>query len=95
MSFNGLDKLGPGWEPVKISEIIENGPDCYPWREVYAWWPRITVGDKLVWGKKIYKRKVWVIWGTGFHMEPTVQYATDFDIIAGRADLIGKTTLKS
>ncbi len=61
--------------------IIENGADCYPWREVYAWLPVKTVYGQYVWREKIFKRKVWVVWGTGFHMEPEVQYATIFDLI--------------
>lgn len=93
MSFNGLDKLGPSWEPMKITQIIEDGPDCYPWREVYAWLPTRTVSGKYIWGKRLYKRKVWVMWGISFHSEPFVQYATSFDILAGKHDLVGETKL--
>jgi hypothetical protein len=62
--------------------IITDGADCYPWRKVYAWWPVKTVHGQYVWGEKVFKRKVWVVWGTGFHMEPHVQYATIFDLIS-------------
>ena len=61
--------------------IIENGAGCYPWREVFAWWPRKTISGKKVWFRKVYKRRVWIVWGTGFHMEPAVQYATIFEIL--------------
>ncbi len=61
--------------------IIEDGADCYPWREVFAWWPVKTVTGRGVWWKRVYKRKVWVVWGTGFHMEPETQYATAFDLL--------------
>jgi hypothetical protein len=61
--------------------IIHDGADCYPWREVFAYWPVTTVTGRGVWWKKVYKRKVWVVWGTGFHMEPETQYATAFDLI--------------
>lgn len=61
--------------------IIEDGANCYPWREVFAWWPVKTVTGRGVWWKRVYKRKVWVVWGTGFHMEPETQYATAFDLI--------------
>lgn len=64
--------------------IIENGCDCYPWHEVYAWLPVKTVTGKTIWGQKVYKRKVWVVWGTGFHMEPETQYATLFEMIEGK-----------
>lgn len=61
--------------------IITNGCDCYPWHEVFAWWPRTTITGKKVWWQKVYKRKVWVVWGTGFHMEPETQYATVFEVL--------------
>lgn len=66
---------------VKITQRIYDGCDCYPWMEVYAWLPVKTVGGKYVWGKKIYKRKFWVVWGAAFHMEPHVEYAELFDIL--------------
>lgn len=62
--------------------VIEDGADCYPWHEVFAWWPVKTIAGKYAWGSKIYKRKVWVVWGSGFHMEPVVQYATILDILS-------------
>jgi len=61
--------------------IIENGCDCYPWHEVFAWLPVKTIAEDRVWLKKVYKRKVWVVWGTGFHMEPETQYATLMELI--------------
>ena len=61
--------------------IIKDGADCYPWKEVYAWLPEKTITGKAIWGRKVYKRKVWVVWGSGFHMEPEVQYATAFDLL--------------
>ncbi len=71
-----------GYKKSKMKyTIIENGADCYPWREVFAWWPVKTVTGKGVWWKRVYKRKVWVVWGTGFHMEPETQYATTFDLL--------------
>jgi hypothetical protein len=63
--------------------IITDGCDCYPWHEVFVWWPWVTtISGKRVWWKKVYKRKVWIVWGkANFHMEPEVQYATAFDLI--------------
>ena len=93
MSFVGLSKLAPPgykWEKVKVTQVIADGPECYPWKEMYAWLPVRTVSGKIAWRKTIYKRKVYVVWGTGFHMEPVVQYATDFDLIQGYEELIGK-----
>ena len=78
-----LDRQG-----MKVTEIITNGADCYPWREVYAWLPVKTITGKYVWRQKVYKRKVWVVWGTGFHMEPTVQYATLFDMLESDHDTL-------
>jgi len=61
--------------------IIENGCDCYPWHEVFAWRPVKTITGRGVWWKKVYKRKVWIVWGSGFHMEPETQYATAFELL--------------
>jgi signal peptidase I len=61
--------------------IITDGADCYPWIEYFAILPRKTVTGKRIFWEKAYKRKVWVVWGTGFHMEPETQYATVFDLL--------------
>lgn len=81
MRLNGMEKFGKGTLPPMEYTIIENGAGCYPWMECYAWLPTKTISGKRVWGQKMYKRKVWVVWGTGFHMEPLVQYATVFDLL--------------
>ena len=73
-----LDRQG-----MQVTEVITDGADCYPWHEVYAWWPVKTITGKYVWRTKVFKRKVWLVWGNSFHMEPTVQYATAFDLIRG------------
>lgn len=61
--------------------IITDGADCYPWVEYFALLPRKTVSGNRIFWTKAYKRKVWMVWGTGFHMEPIVQYATAFDLL--------------
>lgn len=61
--------------------IIEDGPDCYPWTEKYVWFPTRTVTGQMIWRIRAYKRKVWIMWGTGFHMEPEIQWATAFDLL--------------
>lgn len=66
---------------MEITQIITDGCDCYPWHEVYAWLPVRTIGGKIVWREKVLKRKVWVVWGVGFHMEPEVEYATFFEVL--------------
>ena len=78
-----LDRQG-----MKITQIITDGADCYPWHEVYAWWPVKTITGKRVWRTKVFKRKVWVVWGSHFHMEPEVQYATVFDLIDNHDDVL-------
>jgi hypothetical protein len=62
--------------------IIKGGAGCYPWREVFAWLPVKTITGQRVWWRKIYQRQVWVVWGTGFHMEPETQWADLFEILA-------------
>lgn len=66
---------------MMTTERIYNGCDCYNWREIFVCWPVKTVSGKRVWMRKIYKRKFWVVWGSGFHMEPEVEYAELFDIL--------------
>lgn len=91
MSLNRMVKISPDtWSPVKIETIITDGADCYPWHEVYAWLPVKTVSGKYAWRRKIYKRKVWVVWGRGFHMEPTVQYADLFELLKADDVLLGR-----
>ena len=69
-----------------ITERIYDAPDCYDWREVFAWIPVKTIKGKRVWMEFVYKRKFWAVWGDGFHQEPEVEYATLFDILGGRFD---------
>ena len=82
-SYNGAGQLNPnpGKNYMEYT-IVANGANCYPWREVYAWWPVKTINGERVWAERLFKRRVWVVWGTGFHMEPETQYATVFDLIA-------------
>jgi hypothetical protein len=81
-----MEKHGPNTLPkMEITQIITDGCNCYPWHEVYAWLPVKTISGKYVWGKKLFKRRVWIVWGTGFHMEPEVQYATAFDLLTYEA----------
>jgi hypothetical protein len=60
---------------------IFDGPDCYRWREVFAFLPVKTISGKYVWFRKVYKQRFWSLWGTGFHMEPVVEYAELFDLL--------------
>lgn len=75
-----------GWNldfaTMEITQRIHDGADCYPWRSVFALWPVRTVSGRYVWLRRIYKRKFWVVWGSGFHMEPHVEYGELFDILA-------------
>lgn len=79
--FQRMPGTEEGWKFMEITSIITDGCDCYPWHEVYAWLPKKTVTGKYVWRQKVFKRKVWLVWGTGFHMEPEVQYATAFELL--------------
>lgn len=82
MSFNGAGKFRPGvWQPMEITEKLFDGPDCYTWREVFAYRPVKTISGKWVWMRKIYKQRYWAVWGSGFHMEPHVEYGELFDIL--------------
>ena len=70
------------YRKLEITQRIYDGCDCYPWMQVFAFWPVKTISGKYIWLRKIYKRKFWVVWGTGFHMEPEVEYATILEILA-------------
>ena len=61
--------------------IITDGADCYPWTETFVIYPRRTISGAPLFFTKAYKRKVWVVWGTGFYMEPKTEYATLFDLL--------------
>ena len=64
-----------------ITQKIHDGADCYPWRKTFAFMPTKTISGKYVWLGTVYKRKFWAVWGSGFHMEPHVEYAELFDIL--------------
>jgi hypothetical protein len=70
--------------------IIEDGADCYPWIECFIWWPTKTVTGQRVWWVDAYKRRVWIMWGTGFHMEPETQFATAFDLLVYNPKVMGR-----
>jgi hypothetical protein len=74
-----------GWNldraEMQRTDIITDGADCYPWTETFVIWPRKSISGSSLFWTKAYKRRVWVVWGTGFHMEPETQYATAFDLL--------------
>ena len=81
MSLNGMYKLkSSGFKPMETT-IITDGAGCYPWTAHFAWRPVKTVTGLRAWGVKVYRRRVWIVWNTGFHMEPVMQYATLFEIL--------------
>lgn len=72
-----------GYKKRKMEyHIVKDGAGCYPWCEVFAWWPVTTITGRRVWLEKVFRRRVWVVWGTGFHMEPEVEFATLFEMLA-------------
>lgn len=75
-----------GWNleyaTMEITQKIHNGADCYPWTRTFVIWPRRTITGKPLFLEWAYKRRYWAVWGTGFHMEPEVEYATIFDILS-------------
>jgi hypothetical protein len=61
--------------------IVANGVDCYPWTKTFAWWPIKTITGLRAWGVTVYRRRVWIVWGTSLHIEPVIQYATLFELL--------------
>jgi hypothetical protein len=67
-----------------MREVITDGADCYPWREVFAWWPVYTVSGQRVWLKRVYKRRVWICLSRlniASHVRSQIQYATVFELL--------------
>jgi hypothetical protein len=68
-----------------MRKVITDGADCYPWQEVFAWWPVYTVSGQRVWLKRVYKRRVWIclyhLYGRSSHITSQVQYATVFELL--------------
>ena len=83
-----------GWnqmfQDMKITSIITNGCDCYPWTEMFFFLPKKSVSGQWIWWRKAYRRKIWAVWGNGFHMEPVVQYADMFEILSREDDILGE-----
>lgn len=71
-----------------IKYILTNAHGCYNWKEYYSIIPRKTITGKWVWKKKIYRRKVRIIfhyWSRPLDFalyEDIVQYGTSFDVIS-------------
>lgn len=71
---------------MPITERIYDGADSYTWMQVFAFLPVKTISGKYVWLRKVYKRKFWAVWGSGFHMEPEVEYGDLFDVMLNPCD---------
>ena len=75
-----------GWNlefaTMEITQKIHDGADCYPWRRTFVIWPRRSISGQPLFWTWAYKRRYWAVWGTGFHMEPEVEYATILEILA-------------
>lgn len=70
------------YQKLEITQRIYDGADCYPWRRTFLLIPRRSITGQELWMTVAYKRRYWAVWGTGFHMEPEVEYATMFEILA-------------
>lgn len=68
------------------THVITTGPGTYNWRKTYAWLPVTTITGQKIWLDTVYKRRIWAVWGVGFHMETEVEYATLFDLLSKDAD---------
>ena len=63
------------------SEIIYDGADCFPWTKCFVIFPRRSITGKRLFLEWAFKRRVWIVWGGSFHMEPEIQYADIFEIL--------------
>jgi hypothetical protein len=82
MSFNGMGKFNPkpGHSYMDTRRFFD-GPGCYTWKKVFHVFPVKTISGKWVWCKYVYEQRFWTDWGSGFHLEPTVEYAELFDLL--------------
>ena len=71
---------------MNITQRIHNGAGCYPWTQTFVLWPRRSISGQRLWMTVAYKRRFWAVWGARFHMEPVVEYATIFDVLADDQD---------
>ena len=80
-----------GWNleyaTMEVTQIITDGADCYPWTKTFVMFPKKTITGKRLFWENAYKRRVWAVWGTGFHMEPETQYATLFEILSQKEEV--------
>jgi hypothetical protein len=92
MEFNKMVRKSRSVSGVRpVNEmIIEDGADCYPWTECFIWWPVKTVTGQRIWWIKAFKRRVWIMWGGGYHMEPETQFATAFDLLVYNPKVMGR-----
>lgn len=75
---NYITYKGLIWKEVSF-RIITEGEECTPWKETFIIWPRLSINDKKLFWQKVFKRRVWIVWGTTYDME--TQYATAFDLL--------------
>lgn len=76
------------WQLDRHHMIMDNMPNVkrgdvvgveHDWVKTFVLLPRRTVGNRWVWLKSVYIRRVWVY--TGFIDEPETQYGDLFDIL--------------
>lgn len=59
-------------------------PDCHRWERTFAWLPKKTISNKIVWLRTVYKQHYyygtpWV--GQNYHMWSKVEYGELFDVL--------------
>lgn len=84
--FQRMPGTEEGWKYMEITQRIHNWPDCYPWRKTFLLIPRRSITGQELWMTVAYKRRYWAVWGTGYHYEPHVEYATMFEILADQRE---------
>lgn len=72
MSFYNSER----YRNIKTGDVTAVEHD---WVSTFVLLPHKTIGNKYVWLKRVYMRRVWVY--TGFIDEPETQYAELFDIL--------------
>lgn len=53
----------------------------YDWKPVFVIWPRRSINGSWLFFETACKRKSICMWGTGFHVERIVEFATLFEVM--------------
>lgn len=66
---------------ITVAAAITDGPKCFNWKASFAWLPVRTITGKVVWLRRIYKRRYMSVWASGKYKMLVTEYADIFEIL--------------